>query len=109
MSASVGATPALRSRNRVTGILIDAPVGAKVLTAVALVAIVAAVVGGVALTRISSLNARLGDMKAHNVDSLRYLDEARTGLEQMFKDAAYYEAKVTATDEALAAVRADDA
>ncbi|GAB3827045.1 MCP four helix bundle domain-containing protein [Dactylosporangium cerinum] len=68
----------------------DMRVGGKIYLAVVIVILVAIGVGGLSITRMSTLNDRLTTIKEQNVDGLRHVDAARGGIEKMYSDMAFY-------------------
>ena len=72
-------------RNPVTGLLADRSLAVKNVVAVAAMAIVAVVVGGLGIYRISEMSDDLAQMKAEHVDSLQQVAELRGGIAEMFR------------------------
>ncbi|GII22844.1 methyl-accepting chemotaxis protein [Planosporangium mesophilum] len=78
-------------RNRIAGWLADRSVNAKGMIAAAIVAVVALVVGGLAINRMARLNADLDTMKSRNIASLERLSELRGGLTNMYNGMFLYQ------------------
>jgi methyl-accepting chemotaxis protein len=78
-------------RNPITGLLADRSLAVKNVVAVAAMAIVAVVVGGLGIYRISEMSDDLTQMKAEHVDSLQQVAELRGGIAEMFRGMLLYQ------------------
>jgi methyl-accepting chemotaxis protein len=78
-------------RNPVTGLLADRSLAVKNVVAVAAMAIVAVVVGGLGIYRISEMSDDLAQMKSEHVDSLQQVAELRGGIAEMFRGMLLYQ------------------
>jgi methyl-accepting chemotaxis protein len=84
------AGPTVR-RNPVVGLLADRSLAVKNVVAVAAMAVVAVVVGGLGIYRISEMNSDLSRMKVEHVDSLQQVAELRGGIAEMFRGMLLYQ------------------
>ncbi|MEU8611117.1 methyl-accepting chemotaxis protein [Actinoplanes sp. NPDC048791] len=78
-------------RSPITGLLADRSLAVKNVVAVAAMAIVAVVVGGLGIYRISEMSDDLTQMKAEHVDSLQQVAELRGGIAEMFRGMLLYQ------------------
>jgi methyl-accepting chemotaxis protein len=78
-------------RSAITGLLADRSLAVKNVVAVAAMAIVAVVVGGLGIYRISEMNGDLSRMKAEHVDSLQQVANLRGGIAEMFRGMLLYQ------------------
>jgi methyl-accepting chemotaxis protein len=74
----------------VRGQLKNLSVGAKILVAVAVMAIVAAVTGGVAWTRLGSLHEKTASLESVNIERLNSLVDIEDGLANVYRGLAAY-------------------
>ncbi|GAA3909175.1 methyl-accepting chemotaxis protein [Actinoplanes auranticolor] len=72
-------------RSPIMGLLADRSLAVKNVVAVAAMAIVAVVVGGLGIYRISEMSDDLTQMKTEHVDSLQQVAELRGGIAEMFR------------------------
>jgi methyl-accepting chemotaxis protein len=79
------------NRSPITGLLADRSLAVKNVVAVAAMAIVAVVVGGLGIYRISEMSDDLTQMKAEHVDSLQQVAELRGGIAEMFRGMLLHE------------------
>ncbi|WP_433724301.1 methyl-accepting chemotaxis protein [Actinoplanes sp. CA-051413] len=98
-------------RGPITGLLADRSLAVKNVVAVAAMAIVAVVVGGLGIYRISEMSDDLTQMKAEHVDSLQQVAELRGGIAEMFRGMLLYQIGADAAGKKLGrdAVSAADA
>ncbi|MEU8232596.1 methyl-accepting chemotaxis protein [Actinoplanes sp. NPDC048967] len=78
-------------RGPIAGLLADRSLAVKNVVAVAAMAIVAVVVGGLGISRISEMSDDLTQMKAEHVDSLQQVAELRGGIAEMFRGMLLYQ------------------
>jgi methyl-accepting chemotaxis protein len=78
-------------RSPITGLLADRSLAVKNVVAVAAMAIVAVVVGGLGIYRISEMSDDLTQMKTEHVDSLQQVAELRGGIAEMFRGMLLYQ------------------
>jgi methyl-accepting chemotaxis protein len=97
-------------RNAVTGVLADRSLAVKNVVAVAAMAVVAVVVGGLGIYRISEMSDDLAQMKSEHVDSLQQVAELRGGIADMFRGMLLYQIGTDAAGKKLGrdAVSASD-
>ncbi|WP_211258925.1 methyl-accepting chemotaxis protein [Spirillospora albida] len=84
------ATGAAGRRNPLLGWFADRRVNTKILVAVLIVAVVAAGIGTVSLSRMAMLNDNLHEMKSSNVDRLALLSETRGRIGDMHSTATAF-------------------
>ena len=77
--------------NPITGLLADRSLAVKNMVAVAAMAIVAVVVGGLGINRISEMSSDIAEMKSEHVDSLQQLTELRSGIADVLRGTLIYQ------------------
>ncbi|MGA5301012.1 HAMP domain-containing methyl-accepting chemotaxis protein [Nucisporomicrobium flavum] len=80
-----GAVEVTVQRNPVTGWLADRGMTVKTVLPATAMALVAIIVGTLALSRMNEINEDIGDLKAKHVDSLQQVAELRGGIADMFR------------------------
>ncbi|WP_199515075.1 HAMP domain-containing methyl-accepting chemotaxis protein [Nucisporomicrobium flavum] len=80
-----GAVEVTVQRNPVTGWLADRGMTVKTVLPATAMALVAIIVGTLALSRMNEINEDIGDLKAKHVDSLQQVAELRGGIGDMFR------------------------
>ncbi|GAA3351051.1 hypothetical protein GCM10020358_79340 [Amorphoplanes nipponensis] len=78
-------------RSPITGVLADRSLAVKNVVAVVAMAVVAVVVGGLGIFRISEMRDDLTQMKTYHVDSLQQVAELRGGIAEMFRGMLLYQ------------------
>jgi methyl-accepting chemotaxis protein len=98
-------------RNPITGVLADRSLAAKNIIAVAAMAVVAVVVGGLGIYRTAEMSDDLDQMKAEHVDSLQQVAQLRGGIAEMFRGMLLFQIGTDAAGKKLGrdAVTAADA
>ncbi|WP_370321353.1 methyl-accepting chemotaxis protein, partial [Actinoplanes sp. ATCC 53533] len=97
--------------NPIAGLLADRSLAVKNVVAVAAMAIVAVVVGGLGIYRISEMSSDLARMKSEHVDSLQQITELRSGIADGLRGTLIYQngADAAAKKQGRDAVTAADA
>ncbi|MFC4059045.1 methyl-accepting chemotaxis protein [Planomonospora corallina] len=98
MNARKPAVQVTADRNRLAGRLADFRVGTKIYVSVICIALVALVVGGLAINRMSGLNEDIKEMKARHVDSLVQLSTLRGAAGDGFQGLFGWAVSVEAAD-----------